>query len=247
VRWSRDGAGILVNVTPQNDNTGGFGGLYLFDLGPEQYRVLLEREFQGQGSGIAELSPDGKTLYTMTRRERGGPSTLVAIHTATGERRDLYELPPSPNQQAGLALSPDGETLALQTWAEMGTPLSPGKAQLTLVDARSGAARPLTGPYSATTVFSNFAWLPDGQSVLLTMAERPHEWRLMRVPVSGGEPVFDGLESSTAVAGTSLPALVANILSLSVSPDGSRVAFGSYVRPKAELWVIGNVFSLLSR
>ena len=195
---------------------------------------------------MSELSPDLKTIYAVLRKTAAVPgSALFAIDIATGAKKVLYDLPPG-NQAAGLALSPDGTTAALQTWVESGSNVAPGKARLTLVGTDGSGSRSLYGPYATPTVWSNFVWTPDSQSILFIVSSQPGSWRLMRIAASGGEAVFDGLESSTAVTDKSLPALFLNVLSLTVSPDGSRVAFGSYVRPSQELWALENVMSLLN-
>ena len=247
VRWARDGSGILVNVSPQNDEQEHLGGIYLFDLKNKEYKALTRRAFKAQTGGIAELSPDLKTIYIVMRRVEGESPALVALDIATGAQKVLYAFPSTEGEATGLALSPDGGTLALQTWVQAGSPVAPGRAHLTLVSTNGNGARMLYGPYSTTTVWSNFAWTPDGQAILFIESRQLNSWRLMRVATTGGEPVFDGLESATALNDKALPAMYGTVLSLSVSPDGSRVAFGSYLRPTQELWMLEDVRSLLRR
>jgi hypothetical protein len=103
----------------------------------------------------------------------------------------------------------------------------------------------LYGPYSTGTVWSNFAWTPDSQSILFTESNQWGAWRLMRIAATGGDTVFDGLEFATAITDKSLPPMQGGVLSLTVSPDGTRVAFGSYIRPTQEVWMIENLTSFL--
>ena len=63
----------------------------------------------------------------------------------------------------------------------------------------------------------------------------------MRVARTGGEPVFDRLESAAVAGDASLPKLndVQPLpVSLTVSPDGTRVAFGAFAGGTQELWAL---------
>jgi hypothetical protein len=58
------------------------------------------------------------------------------------------------------------------------------------------------------------AWTKDGRSLVFGRKKTGSAdgWEVMRVPANGGEAVFTGLE-------------VTGLLSLDLSPDGSRIAF----------------------
>ena len=96
---------------------------------------------------------------------------------------------------------------------------------------------------------STITWTPDGQSVLhFTGSRQQSTWRLMRAPASGGESVFDGLEYATVRNDPLLPVLaISPPYSLTVSPDGSRVAFGADAGKTSQLVALDNVNAVIAR
>jgi hypothetical protein len=70
----------------------------------------------------------------------------------------------------------------------------------------------------------------------------------MRIPAAGGQPVYDGLDSTSLTGSVALPRLAAEAMihSIDLSPDGSRVAFTANTQAINELWTLQNVGAFLS-
>jgi hypothetical protein len=70
----------------------------------------------------------------------------------------------------------------------------------------------------------------------------------MIIPAPGGPGVLDGLDSSKFAASVPLPLIeIGNVASIDLSPDGSRIVFGSRTIPTYDLWVLDNVPAHLGR
>jgi Tol biopolymer transport system component len=246
VRWSRDGASILVLVQGAD--------FHIFDVQSGQFRAVPIAEGRVRAPG-ADISPDGKTIYVASRSAE--PSTrapftqLVAVDVATGAERTLADLAalghgsnwPVP---PGISVSPDGQSVALQV-GEANPPVV--TARVVLVATAGSGSRNLTGPYRMDNIVGTIAWTPDGQSVLyFTGSAQQGVWRLMKVSAGGGEPVFDGLERATLVNDSSLPLLASYPpWGLTVSPDGSRVAFGIAAGRSSQLVALDYVSAAIAR
>ena len=69
----------------------------------------------------------------------------------------------------------------------------------------------------------------------------------MRVPAAGGQPVFDGLDSTNLTGAPQLPTLgPGGPFNIDLSPDGSRMSVGARTQASSELWALENVLSVLS-
>ncbi len=107
----------------------GPGRIALSDLTPVPGRALDEAQF--------DVSPDGSTVVTTWNApERGGRRvTVVAIDTATGERRVLLD---DPEEEYGApAFSPNGLRLAVLV-ERRSTPTSPPRPHLAVLDLALG-------------------------------------------------------------------------------------------------------------
>jgi Tol biopolymer transport system component len=220
-RWLHDGSGFLTLM-------GGVGGdnsqqwWHRADLKTGKFtRTNIERgTFR---SGFAAVSPDDTTVYVAARAP-GTNSTrldrIVAVDLATGREKEVFRMPGTPEALPqpggmGMALSPDGRTLALAL-----TNANTRETRLALVDVDGGNYRQLHGPYRVNTSFDKLAWTKDGRSILFATSSDRRNWQIMRIAVEGGEPEFTGLKCG-------------ELSTFNVSPDGSRIAFsttGSDVR-----------------
>jgi Tol biopolymer transport system component len=181
--WFPDGKNLLVPVKQQgrvvlqhvNLETGEFGKVW-------------------EKGEAAALAPDGKTLYVATEG-------IQAIDLATGRERQLFASP-QVTDISGLAVSPDGETLAF----------TESRQRIGLVGADGAGFREL---YTSNGGDANYGvgapvWTRDGRAILFVEGTN-QGGKLMRLSVAGGEPEFTGLEN------------VRNLFSLSA--DGKRLAF----------------------
>ena len=171
------------------------------------------------------------------RAASGGDDFAVEIwDLATGER--LHRLEGHQGQVNGLALSPDGKTLASAAW----------DGALRLWDVETGAAlRELTGHESSV---SDVAFSPDGTTLYSASAdgtirawdvETGEETRILvthgfgvnKLLVGDGWLAYGAVDGGTRVIDTATDALLADltlerrpILSLALSPDGGLMAVG---------------------
>ena len=106
----------------------------------------------------------------------------------------------------------------------------------------------MCGPFPVNRTADLMRWTPDGQSLLFAMAkETKVGWRMMKVPAAGGQPVFDGLDSTNPTGSMPLPTLgPGGPFNIDLSPDGSRMSVGARTQASSELWALENVLSVLS-
>jgi Tol biopolymer transport system component len=174
----------------------------------------LQREVRtvvGYGWSI-EWAPDGRELLHVP-----APDRIEAVDLVTRRRRVLYR--PSPERPIdayeSIFVAPDGRSLAFVEEHAAGRDLV-----VLPLDGRGPAMRP------AVTELGKLAgWHPDGRSVLeartLLQSLQNELWQL---PLDGGPRRSLGLRSRL-------------MLYLSMSPDGSRIAYSSLgYRPR--LWVM---------
>jgi Tol biopolymer transport system component len=240
VRWSGDGKSILVNINPSSRLT---ANLHIFDAKTQTFRQVPASAEPGHYRGVVgDMSPDGSTIYTIGRDAPQSPASVVlAVDVATGAQRVLTPLEGQTAVSPAIAVSPDGQMLAVQsTRSGRGT-------YLTVMRTDGTGVKDLYGPFYTRYVASTIAWTPDSAGVLFFVPHAEGSWQLMRAPVAAGPPVVDGLQSASLVADKSLPSLAANSpLSLTVSPDGSRVAFGAYAAGSQDLWAIDNLLLVVN-
>nr|WP_239073326.1 alpha/beta fold hydrolase [Sediminihabitans luteus] len=138
-----------------------------------------------EGAQVA-LSPDGRTLVTTWAV--AGPrasvrTTLVAIDTATGERRTLVD---DPAADVGAPqVSPDG-TLVSFVRETISTPELAPVATLGLVPLAGGEATPVAQGWDRRP--TGETWLPDSSGLLVT-ADDEGSGAVFHVPADGGEVV----------------------------------------------------------
>jgi Tol biopolymer transport system component len=155
--------------------------------------------------GSPVWSPDGSLIAFLREQPRGGSQVRLVPPTG-GAERPLAEVAASP--EYGLAWSPDGRRLAAVDRPSPETPL-----RIVLLDAETGAKRPLTSPPSsagrgdAWPIFS-----PDGRTVAFKRSTAPNAHFVCVVPAAGGEP--SQLAPTTPVTSP-----------LAWTPDGEEIVF----------------------
>ncbi|MEV6344289.1 S9 family peptidase [Actinoplanes sp. NPDC051851] len=166
------------------------------DLGPARTRLLVlepdgePRDVTGyagaaldDGEGSWDLTPDGRTAVTTWALEVAGGSqryALVAIDTATGERRTLAD-------DAGFdfldaRISPDGTLVAFAV-EPRSTATDPGDRWLAVVPLDGGQIRELTRDWDRLPARPR--WTPDG-TALIVAADDQGRSPLWRVDVASG-------------------------------------------------------------
>ena len=244
-RWLRDGSKAIVFI---NTPTGGF---YLLDVNTGSFSRLFAKDAVDHArAAVTALSPDDKTLYTAVRANLKAPWTaIVGLDLATGAERPVVTLPGSGVSSVsppGLAISPDGNTLAIETRGEG----SSTDGSILTVRTDGTELRELVGRIPSGSGPDLMRWTPDGQFIVYAAGGNPLPggWRIMRISVSGGEPEFDGLDSSKLDSAVPLPLLeTGNVASIDLSPDGSRIVFSSRALPTHDIWTIENVMSAVGR
>jgi Tol biopolymer transport system component len=146
-----------------------------------------------------------------------------------------------------LVLSPDGSTFAVMA-AGTEADVKNSQARIFTVSVNGSGFRELCGPFPVNRTWDLLRWTPDGRSLLFAMAkETKVGWRIMRVPAAGGQPVFDGLDSTNLTGSVRVPTLgPLGPFNIDLSPDGSRMSVGARTQASNELWALENVMSVLS-
>jgi dipeptidyl aminopeptidase/acylaminoacyl peptidase len=172
------------------------------DLTPEPGFALDEAEF--------DLTPDGATIVTTWRLPGSDDprNLLVAIETASGERRVLVEDPEA--WHGGPACSPDGRLVAY--WRESHGDLDRGpEVSLWLADLATGERREaLPG---AELWPRDLTWAPDS-GALYFVADQQGLAPLFRLDLTGEDPAGWRLTRLTGDGAYAAPR---------PSPDGDRV------------------------
>jgi Tol biopolymer transport system component len=244
-RWMPDGSGVLVVVREQVDGKER-ASFQLVDLRTGNFRRLFDRDANGRSrTEIGTLSPDGKTLYVGVKASEDSPVTgIVAIDVATGAERQVatFSAAAGESGQFGVAVSPDGATLAVTTWTK---PYA--AARLFTVGVDGSNYREIFGPFDTGWIADTTRWTPDGRMLIFVAFDAKKNWRIMRVPAEGGQAQSDGLDFDTL---TPLLGDVrmwpGNFNNIDVSPDGSRIVASSLTFSKYELWTLDGVLSFIN-
>jgi Tol biopolymer transport system component len=246
VEWLHDGSGFLTVTGPASPvsrlNTTGTPATTVFhaiDLPRGTSREVLRN-----GTPVAVLSPDDKTLYQFGRDpgQQNVANRLVAVDIATGRERIVRSLPGEPGTLprlpggVALALTPDGRTLAFLICSTitfggsrpgMGQVVtSGGDCRLSAVSVDGTGHRDVFGPFKGGIASDRLAWTGNGGAILFASRDGMAGecgvssclFRLMRVSADGGRPEFTGLEMDLGAQGI-----------FAVSADGTRVAFDTTV------------------
>jgi cytochrome c peroxidase len=200
------------------------GKTLLAAMSDNQQRVSFQRVDRQSGAftemllpdsaylATSALSPGGKTVYITVRD--GGPKKsggIAEYDLASGGYRQVLVVPGFVNN---FALSPDGRTLAIARSVPRD---GNWQGRLSLAGIDGTGLRDLYLPSAADEqdVFGGgpmVAWTQDGRSILFGAGST--EWRIMRVSAEGGPAEYTGLMTQGLQH------------DLSISPDGSRLAFG---------------------
>jgi len=244
--WREDGSAVVVTTSRgQNLDPLGDQVVQQVDLRTGTYTELFDRTAGGYRRSRGPLSTDGKTMYLARMNQaRTAIADLVARDLATGEERVLTTIDAGPSQDpdAGIALSPDGRTLAVTVWDKAFE-----EARLFTIGVDGTARREVVASFPTGWIVDNLSWNPDGQSIVFLGFDAKKDWRVMRVNAAGGTPEPDGLDYETlnSLIGD-LRLFPGNFNSFSLSPDGTTIAASTLTMAKTEVWAL-DVMALLAQ
>ncbi len=238
-RWLPDGSVIV--LVDEGQGAQSRQAFHVVDTRTGTSRRLFGRDANGRlRTSVSAVSPDGRTLYLGVRpNATSGVSGIVAVDVATGDERSVLTFPqaPPPSSGLGLAISPDGTTLAVQTWVKTNA-----AARIFTVGVDGSNYREIVGAFETGWMGDTLRWTPDGRTLLFVAFDANRHWRVMRVPADGGTPEFDGLSFDTlAKLLPELRLFPGNFNSIDLSPDGSRIMASTQTMSKYELWTLDNL------
>jgi Tol biopolymer transport system component len=232
-RWFHDGKSLLQ-------------GNKRIDLATKESMDVSLSDPSLVGSAVSAVSPNDHMLYIAARSAKAATNALdriISLDLASGQQKQVFALPQDGSFLLGFALSPDGKTFV----ATIGRKVPEGKAfaqdneeRLVLVGVDGSGYKELYSPYKlqAGPWGEMLAWTPDGRSILFAQAGQFATAAygvayIMRIPAVGGKPEPTGLELKGSWA------------QISLSPDGSRIAYNTHDDGVRQLWRLDNVLSLL--
>ena len=142
---------------------------------------VSKKLIDGSDSSLT-LSPDGKQLaFYRINYHQGSSSVIVANIDGSGERTLVTRTEPA-GFDTGIAWSPDGTAIACAGW-EGG---SSDSVKLVAVSVADGTIRDIDPKLYGS--ISRITWSPDGESLLITAADRVSQYfyQIWEVPYSGG-------------------------------------------------------------
>jgi Tol biopolymer transport system component len=200
VPWFRDGGGWLgIRGMPVGCDL----CITRFDLAAGTLHQIAKLEFPTWPE-LMQLSPDDKIIYAAPRPLQGtaGNNMVAIIDVSTGKEIRRLMVPISDEIEE-LALSPDGRTLAMWSVADPKT----GQSHLFRIGVDGSGYRELYRGHA-----HSLAWTPDSRSLFFAKSDNGEDWQVMRIPADGGKEQSTGLR-------------VKNLQYISLSPDGTRLAF----------------------
>jgi Tol biopolymer transport system component len=216
---AHDGRSIIL----QGQRKAGARGFYRIDAATGEATPIIERSGTEASSAgnpwYLDFSPDGKTLYYLAHLGTQSLKRILKRNMETGEEREIYRIPDS--HRMCMRLSPDGRRLAGIHWKR---PL--GVNTLFTLGPDGGEPRELLAIKEPEQLaYPGFTWSVDGRYLLFAV-RRGQQTELWRIPAEGGQPQNLGIRME-------------GIHTLSVHPDGRRIAFGggNIIR---EVWVLEN-------
>jgi Tol biopolymer transport system component len=218
---------------------------YVVDVRTGAFRRLFTRDSGGQiRTAVGALSPDDRTLYLGARATASAPVTsIVAVDLATGEGRQVVTIANGlPQSAPGIALSPDGKTLAVYGWIR---PFE--EARIFTVGVDGSNYREVVPSVRTGSPADTLRWTPDGRSLVFVAHDANRNWRVMRVSADGGPTEFDGLSFDTlAPLLTDLHMFPGNFNNIDLHPDGTHIVASTLTLARYELWTLDNLLSVVN-
>lgn len=232
LKWAPDGRAVLTQ-----GREAGYRGPKLDSQG--LYRIDIET---GEATPLVQVSdlcppdcvewpvwsPTGEVIFVRHGNPAGTPRRVVARDLQSGTERELYRSVRG-EEIHHLAVSPDGERLAVAWWDyNVGERAGVKVMSTSGQDVRDLLSLP--GLADFWMPLFAMAWAPDSRHLIYAPTRRGDKRiEIKRVSIDGGPPEDLGL----ALEGV-WP------YGLSVHPDGLRIAFTAGSSPQEELWVMEN-------
>jgi Tol biopolymer transport system component len=213
--WLKDASALVLTGTDLK----GRQGLFRLDVANGQ----LEPIVHGVLGRHPEVSRDGRTLFYERRslsKSDSLPFAVMARDLASGSERVIY-----PHGVTELALSPDGESLAIIAGSPIEDSTASAKTSIRIMPSKGGTFREIWTGESRLPP-TPLVWTPDGRHLLFTMKSGSND-EIWRLSIDGGPP---------QKVGVTLP----HITSLSIHPDGRQLAIGAGISA-LEIWVMQNL------
>jgi Tol biopolymer transport system component len=213
--WHPDGKSVVVIGYGKD----GRAGLFRVDAETGEASFIVEGgESRPTGFG-PRCSPDGsRVYYTIDLREQDACQILM-YDLQTKQKKELYRGLVQINR---MAISPDGKFLAFWEIGKGGA--------LKIIPTAGGTPTILDAMNKGEEGINGIAWSPEGKYVFYSKfgkdAGKTGPCDLWRVPKEGGTPVKYNLT-------------VNGMESLSIPPDGKRLAFNSW-EVSTEVWAMEN-------
>lgn len=178
--WSHDGKAF---VGPGADRNGRRGLFRVDAVSGEGTPLMLASE--GEEYDAPALAPDGRTLYY--RHETPSAVRIVARALASGVERELIRRPRLPTDEprpvlAGMQLSPNGQWMVTSSLDR-----AVNQRSLLAISVSSGESRELLRGSGGRLEL--LMWAPDSGSVFVRRVDAGRDPDVLRIPISGGEPV----------------------------------------------------------
>ncbi|MFH1763525.1 MAG: hypothetical protein ABIF09_04965 [Gemmatimonadota bacterium] len=218
--WTPDGRAILI----RSQDREGQSGLYRADVLTGETVPLFKKALGGIGS--FDVIPGGDAIvYASELETESGQNELRILvrDLGSGAERDIHRVVlEGVGQVSHVALSPDGETVALLHRGERQNESDPDAVRLLPIGG--GEPRELL-----RGSFQKIAWMPDGRSLLIRAYIDPEDpsnpdMHLVRVDVESGDVFEVGLSMDGGGH-------------MALSPDGRRLAYVDG-ETAMEVWVM---------
>jgi Tol biopolymer transport system component len=224
--WTPDSKKILVEAIGQRPNA-----RELLWMDPESGAVTPFKTIEPTRNPLnPTFSPDGRTIYIDLRPWIAPNETwqIMAIDVATGTQRELYK---TDHFLYGLALSPDGRTLATIRQRAVWNTRGEQDYELVLVPAAGGATR-VAATLHADRITTTRSFTPDGKRVLV-----------FRSSSTPGNNQNDAATIDLATGRMEPVDLRQNRLNaLTIDSSGKQLVFSAGSR-KREVWIAENILN----
>lgn len=159
--------------------------LRLIGLDGGDPRVAYSSKDDGITPEVCGWTPDGNQilakLYLKPKGSEQPRAQLVLITTADGSVRVIKEYSGESGENGGVALAPDGQTIAYNRITEPGI----GQQDIFLLDVETGQETPVETHVADKRIL---AWTPDGQRLLFDM-ERQEARDAWMIRIAAGKPL----------------------------------------------------------